>query len=302
MRARNVFINDSDEWRTGWRIVALIILLAAVLIGVNAAWRALGLPGQNDGGPWWFLLLATLICGGAYGVIVLLLRLFERRGPDAIGLPFRRAAWKDTAIGTALGATPILLLVGLALVGGYGSIAIGNLSLASILPVLLPMVLAGFLLAAWEELFLRGYLLRQLSIGINPLAAAVVTGILFGLMHAGNPGANWQGLLYTALGGTLMGWLMVRSGSLWLLIGYHFGWNAAAYNLFGLELSGFGADVSALVVTLEGAEWTTGGSYGFEASLPAVVFEVLVLWLFTSRSYGLRSAPRGSPSAAGSNR
>ena len=301
MHARTVFINQDGQWRTGWRIVTMVVLLAAVMFGVNATWRALGLPGQRDGGPWWFLLLAASICGGVLGVVVLLLRGFEREGTAAIGLPFRNEAWKQTAIGTAVGAAPIVLLVSLALVSGYGNIAIGNLSLATILPILLPMVLAGFLLAAWEELFLRGYLLRQFSIGINPLAAAIITGVLFGLLHAGNPGANWEGLVYTAFGGTLMGWLMVRSGSLWLLIGYHFGWNAAAYNLFGLELSGFGADVSALVVTLEGATWLTGGSYGFEASLPAVVFEVLVLWVFTSRRYGLRSAPRGSPSTAGSN-
>lgn len=291
MQARTIFINRSNEWRTGWRIVVMIVLTAAVMIGVNAGWRYLGLPGQREGGPAWFLLLAALICGGVLGVILLLLRLFEKRGSDAIGLPFRVEALRETVIGTALGAIPILLLVALAVVGGYGSVAIGNLSLASIVPILLPMVLAGFLLAAWEELFLRGYLLRQLSIGINPLAAAVLTGILFGLMHAGNPGANWQGLLYTAFGGTLMGWLMVRSGSLWLLIGYHFGWNAAAYNLFGLELSGFGSDVSLFAVTLGGSEWFTGGSYGFEASLPAVIFEVLVLWTFTSRRYGLRSVP-----------
>lgn len=302
MRARTLFINSDDEWRTGWRIVAMIALLIGVMVAINTGWRALGLPRQHEGGPWVFLGFAALISGGTFGVIVLLLRLLERRGPDAIGLPFRARAWRPLAIGTALGATPILLLVGLALVGGYGSVAMGNLVLAAVLPVLLPMLLAGFLLAAWEELFLRGYLLRQLSIGINPLAAAIITGILFGVLHAGNPGANWEGLVYTAIGGTLMGWLMVRSGSLWLLIGYHFGWNAAAYNLFGLELSGFGAEVSLLSVSLDGADWITGGSYGFEASLPAVLFEVLVLWLFTNRSYGLRSAPRGSPSAAGSSR
>jgi membrane protease YdiL (CAAX protease family) len=143
--------------------------------------------------------------------------------------------------------------------------------------VLLPGLLALLLLAAWEEFVLRGYLLRQLSIGLNPTAAIVITGVLFGLMHSGNPGANWQGLLYTAVGGMLMALLVIRSGSLWLVIGYHFGWNAAAYNLFGLELSGLEGDKSILASTLTGADWLTGGSYGFEASLPALVFEVLVL-------------------------
>ena len=301
MQLKSLFRNANNEWRTGWRIVTMVVLLAALIVLINKGWRALDLPGQDEGGPWIFVVFAALIAGTTLGVILVLLRGFEKRGADAIGLPFQSAAWIQVAIGTGLGAIPICLLVGASVVGGYGSVSVGNLSLAAIAPALLPLLLAGFLLAAWEELFLRGYLLRQFSLGINPLAAAVITGILFGLMHAGNPGANWQGLLYTAIGGTLMGWLMVRSGSLWLLIGYHFGWNAAGYEVFGMVLSGFGADASLLVVTLAGSDWLTGGSYGFEASLPAVIAEVLVLWVFTSRSYGLRSAPPGSPSVAGSS-
>jgi membrane protease YdiL (CAAX protease family) len=207
----------------------------------------------------------------------MLLRYFERRGLDAIRMPFISKAWKETGAGTLLGAVPICLLVGLALVAGYGSIAIGGLAVSALLPVLLPALLALFLLAAWEELVLRGYLLRQLSIGLNSTAAVIITGALFGLMHSGNPGANWEGLLYTFVGGMLMALLVIRSGSLWLVIGYHFGWNAAAYTVFGLELSGIEGEDSLFTSTLTGADWLTGGSYGFEASLPALVFEVLVL-------------------------
>jgi hypothetical protein len=35
-----------------------------------------------------------------------------------------------------------------------------------------------------------------------------------------------------------MALLVFRYGSLWLMIGYHFGWNATASGIFGLELSG----------------------------------------------------------------
>lgn len=286
-----IWRNEDGRVRTGWRVVTMVALLAAVMVLVNVGWRELDLPGQQEGSGWYFLLFAGLISGSSLGIIVLLLRCFENTGAAAIGLPFRAAAWKATAAGIVLGAAPICLLVGLSLVAGYGSVSAGNLTIANLTAALLPALIAGFLLAGWEELVLRGYLLRQLSLGLNPLAAVVITGTLFGLMHSGNPGANWQGLLYTAIGGTLMGWLMVRSGSLWLLIGYHFGWNATAYNLFGLELSGFGADASLLAVTLTGSDWLTGGSYGFEASLPAMIFEVLVLGMFTSRRYGLRSVP-----------
>jgi len=277
MQMRAVFRNSDNEWRSGWRVAAMIVLLAIVVVGVNVGWKALGLPGQKTGGPWMFLLFASLIAGLSFASMLLLLRSLEKRGPDAVFMPFTSSAWRETAAGTFLGALPICLLVGLALVAGYGTLGPGNLGLADLLPTLLPMLGAGFMLAAWEEFTLRGYLLRQLSIGINPTAAVVVTGVLFGLMHSGNPGANWQGLLYTAIGGFLMALLVIRSGSLWVVIGYHFGWNAAAYSLFGLELSGMEGDKSIFASTIMGADWLSGGSYGFEASLPAVVFEVLVL-------------------------
>ena len=274
---RALFFDQNNMWRPGWRIVAMIVLTSVVVIGINAGWRALGLPGRQETGAGYFLLFAALISGCTFGVVLLALRYFEKQGTSAIGLPFRREAWKETAAGALLGAIPVCLLLGLAVIAGYGTVSPAGMSAAGLIAMLLPMLLAGFLLAAWEELVLRGYLLRQLTLGLSASAAVIITGVLFGLMHSDNPGANWQGVLYTAVSGILMGWLMVRSGSLWLLIGYHFGWNATAAGLFGLELSGFDENGSVFTSTLSGADWLTGGSYGFEASLPAVVFEVLVL-------------------------
>ncbi len=291
MQPSSLLKTHDGEWRTAWRILAMFVLVIGVVLLVNIGWRAVGLPGQRDGTPWHFMLLAMLIAGGVTAVLALLLRVFEKRGPDAIGLPFSRAAVLPTLLGTVLGAVPIFLIVFTAIVGGYGNVSMGTMSLGMLQSVLLPMLIAGFLLAAWEELVLRGYLLRQLSIGLNPVAAVVITGLLFGLLHSGNPGANWQGLVYTAIGGMLMGWLMVRSGSLWLLIGYHFGWNATAYQLFGLELSGMDADAPFLVATLDGPDWLTGGSYGFEASLPAATAEVVVLLTFLLLRYGKPGTP-----------
>ena len=292
-RMRTVFINNSNEWRTGWRIVAMFVLLAAAMTLINVGWRAAGLPGQRTSTPWQFLGFGALISGTILAVIVFLLRYFEKRGTDAIWLPFDKSALRFTAIGTALGAIPICLILGLAMLVGYGTIAPGTLTVAGLATALLPTLLAAFLFAGWEELVLRGYLLRQLSLGFNPLAAVIITGVVFGLLHSGNPGANWQGLLYTAIGGMLMALLVFRYGSLWLMVGYHFGWNATASGIFGLELSGLDEKVSVFASTLSGSDWLTGGDYGFEASLPAVVIELLVLSLvlFTSRNLGLRSVP-----------
>ena len=192
-------------------------------------------------------------------------------------MPFVAKAWQETAAGALAGAVAICLTMGAAVIAGYGTLQPGRVTADALLPIVLPSLISAFCLAAWEELTLRGYLLRQLSIGINPGIAVVITAVLFGLLHSGNPGANWQGLLYTVIGGLLMGWIVVRCGSLWLVIGYHFGWNATASTVFGLVLSGLDSANSILVGELRGPDWLTGGDYGFEASLPTEICEVLVL-------------------------
>ncbi|MGI9270201.1 MAG: CPBP family intramembrane glutamic endopeptidase [Woeseiaceae bacterium] len=292
-RLRWVFLNDDSELRTGWRVVAMAVLLGAAIVALNLAWRAVGLPSQRDATEWMFLAFAALIVAAAAAVVLLLLRLIEKRGCDAVWLPFDRSAIRMTILGTLLGVVPICLLVGIAVVVGYGEVRWADPTMAMALHILLPSLLATFVLAAWEELVLRGYLLRQFALGLNPIAAIIITGVLFGLMHSGNPGANPAGLLYTAIGGILMAWLVFRFGSLWLMIGYHFAWNATGASIFGLEVSGIDEQAGLFVTKLSGADWQTGGSYGFEASLPAVICELFVLSvvLFTNRNYALRSVP-----------
>jgi membrane protease YdiL (CAAX protease family) len=277
-----IFRNEDGQLRSGWRIALCSILLALVIVAINVGWRALGLPGRMVDGvpqPWAFFAFASLISACALAVVLLLLRYFEQRGPAAIAMPFERRAILLTLTGALLGALPIALLVGAAAVAGYGDVAMRTFDPLQMLIALVPLLGAGFALAAWEEFVLRGYVFRQLSLGINPFGAVVITGLIFGLLHSANPGASWQGILYTAIGGMLMGCLLLQSGSLWLLIGYHFGWNATASSVFGLDVSGFGGENSILQSTLTGPEILTGGSYGFEASLPAVIAEFLVLLL-----------------------
>jgi hypothetical protein len=279
---KRVFSNEQGELRSGWRIAVCVILLAAVIMVINVGWRALGLPAKTVSGvlqPWAFFSFAALIAGCSFGVVAFMLRYFERLGPAAMGMPFRREALSQTFFGVLLGALPICLMVSFAILAGFGDVVLRAFDLLQLAGILVPILSAGLLLAAWEEFVMRGYVFRQLSLGISPAAAVAITGLVFGLLHSANPGASWQGVLYTVIGGVLMGWLLLKSRSLWLLIGYHFGWNATSSAIFGLDLSGFAADASIFASALTGPDILTGGEYGFEASLPAVVAEALVLSL-----------------------
>ena len=276
---RKVFFNNNAQIRIPWRIVAMFALVVGAAFIVSKGWRAAGLPGQRNSSEWQIFAYATLLVGTMLLVIRYLLLLIEKRGLDAIWLPFSRAAFKPLLLGTLLGCVPIVMLVAVAVVLGKAEIVPGNFAASTFAFTMLPAIGAFFLFAASEEFVLRGYLFRQLALVRGPVFAAVLTGLLFGLLHSGNPGANWQGVLYTALGGFLMGLLLIRSGSLWLLVGFHFAWNACSGNLFGLTVSGMDVDNAVFVTTLAGAEWITGGDYGFESSLLTVACELAVLSL-----------------------
>jgi hypothetical protein len=53
-------------------------------------------------------------------------------------------------------------------------------------------------------------------------------------------------------------------------IGVHFGWNLTLGGVFGSAVSG--SDVpSVLESVIAGPSWLTGGSFGLEGSVPAVI-------------------------------
>jgi membrane protease YdiL (CAAX protease family) len=132
-----------------------------------------------------------------------------------------------------------------------------------------------------EELMFRGYPFQRLTEAIGPAAAIAVFSVLFGAVHLMNPGATLIGLINTVLIGLVLALAYLRTGALWLPWGLHFGWNASLGLLFGLPVSGLRIFNAVDRTSATGAPWLTGGSYGPEASLPAmfaVVVGLVVVW------------------------
>ena len=87
--------------------------------------------------------------------------------------------------------------------------------------------------------------------------------------------------LDTVLGALLLGFAYLRTGSLALPIGIHFGWNWAQGALLGFDVSGLGQAGWLLPELLGKPQWLTGGSFGPEASVFSVLVDataVLLLW------------------------
>lgn len=128
--------------------------------------------------------------------------------------------------------------------------------------------------------------------------AAVVTSLVFGLLHLANPDASWLGALNISLLGLVLVVPVIATSSLSVSIGLHMGWNVFQNNVFGAPNSGKPSLVSALVTEADGSVLWSGGAFGPEASL--VVTGVLGLGLVAAcwacrGTAGGRRSPRSAP-------
>lgn len=200
--------------------------------------------------------------------VLVVTRLIERRNPAEIGLDWRRLVI-DWLKGAGVGGAYLCAAVGiLALLGGYriNGVAFAGQSLAA---GLLLHVFVG----VFEETLFRGILFRFLEEGLGSWLALTLTALFFGLSHWSNPNATaWSSIAIALEAGLLFGAVYMATRSLWVVMGLHTAWNFLQGTVFGVAVSGNGAPTDSLFQPLiQGNPWLTGGAFGIEASVIAVV-------------------------------
>jgi hypothetical protein len=267
----------------GLGLLNLLVLLA-VLFGLQTLIRGrvpdlLGLT----------LMSLTLLVAYVAGV-----RWIERREPDEL---LHRAAGREFSYGLALGiclfgtVMLVLWMVGVYHSTGHGSVA-----------PLAAGFLTALLAAVVEEIIFRGFLFRLIQKLGGMWGALAITSILFGAAHAANKGATIGSSVAIALeAGVLLGAAYALTQRLWLPIGLHLGWNFAEGSIFGMSVSGRTQQGSLLTGELHGRALLTGGAFGPEASIVAVVVcltaAIYLLWKATGRPKA--EIPRAHGFAAG---
>lgn len=227
----------------------------------------------------------TLVLGVGTAVLSLLayvwvVRRTERRAPMEVALNGAGGAFgRGLLIGFVMFAAVIanIALLGHYRVDGWGSVtgAVAYLGVTAAA-------------AVTEELIFRGIVFRIIEERIGTWLALALTGLLFGAAHLFNPHATvWGALAIAVEAGGMLGAAYAATRNLWVPIGLHFAWNFAEGGVFGTDVSGTNAPEGLLQGVLSGPTVLSGGEFGPEASLYALLAGVVVtaafLWLARRR-------------------
>ena len=261
---------DVSRWLR-WMVfspVARIVFFAAMLVGFGFITHAIvvmlgwtvktATPLQHALATLSLQLLPALI---AYLVLV---KLIEQRRVRELSL---RAITTFGIGGFMTGAVLFSIVAGLLwLLGVYHVTAI-NPNVKWLPQVLVAGVGAGI----GEEIIARGVIFRIIEEGLGTWFALVVSALFFGGAHIFNPGATlWSSAAIAIEAGVMLALLYHVTRSLWACIGLHAAWNIMQGTFYGIPVSG-GAVDGWLVSNRTGPTWLSGGVFGAEASVVALL-------------------------------
>ena len=208
-------------------------------------------------------VVALAIAG--FAVYVGYARFIERRAVSELALP---GMGRELGIGLLVGAglyaacELVLMALGIYRVEGLNP-----------LRFMVPAIAMALSSGVYEELLFRGVLFRSIETWFGSWAALVVSSLVFGLTHLMNPSGTIEGALFIAVeAGILLAAAFMLTRRLWLSMGFHVAWNYTQSAIFSSIVSGNEASQGLVRSTIKGPEWLTGGNFGVESSVLALLF------------------------------
>jgi membrane protease YdiL (CAAX protease family) len=277
---RTLFLGP-DGLRAGWGVAfygVTFYLLQWIAVAGLPNWLWSGVTSRINEALTELALLVAAV------VPAIILGRVEKRPWGSFGLPLRRAFSKLFWWGAIWGFAGITLLI-LALYGfhgfEFGSLAIHGRRIVKFAAYWSVMfVLVGL----FEEFMFRGYSQFTLARGIGFWPSAAVLSCAFGLVHLGNGGEHWPGLLAAACIGFFFCLTLRRTGNLWFAVGFHAAWDWGETFFYSTPDSGMVAPGHLLRSALHGPDWLTGGSVGPEGSVFCFVV-IAVVWIAFERTH-----------------
>ncbi len=243
------------------------------------------------------ILLSTYLSFGSYLIQVLFTLFLVASGYSVYqtlgeyGISWVRKSSGFLLLGFGIGFVCIAVVLVIEIGGSLLSpILQASAFISDILFQLLYFGLLQTIVAVVEELTFRGYILQN-TIRSNMTSSILWTSVLFSLSHlpsiwfqAAGSGTPLVVILimvnFLFIASILLCVFVVKTGSLWMSIGFHFSWNYFQYHVFGLTGGGFLAFSRA-----DGFDVFHGGALGPEGGLVAlsVIVVCVILVLFVTK-------------------
>ncbi len=242
-------------------VLGLIICLASVIIGQQIFIKIPGISLLNADTR--NLIKGIFVSVLAIGSYSLFYSKYEKRNIIELST---NGLWKKLFAGILVGSgLQSLTILVIYLYGGFKVIAVNAVSI-----LIIPFTVA-FTVAILEEILLRGIVFRITEEKWGSKIALFISGIIFGGLHLINPHVTLVSVLCIIVVGVLLGAAYMYYRNLWVPIAIHFAWNFTQNGIFGAITSGNEKTGSLLTTQMNGPEILTGGQFGPEGSIQAVL-------------------------------
>ncbi|HEY3056911.1 MAG TPA: type II CAAX endopeptidase family protein [Thermoanaerobaculia bacterium] len=260
-------------WTAAWKIGLFLLVWAAFYV-------PLFIPVALRGGletP--FVRLYAEVTGAAtiLAAAWILQRFVDHRSLMSLGFAPHHAA-RDLGAGLIIGAAMMASCIAIFMMAGWARWLSASISLMALWPGALSMMANTIT----QEVLVRGYVRQTFEREFGVRSAILLSAIFFVVLHAGAirlplPALN----LFAA--GLLLGAAYAATSNLWLPIGIHFTWNFLQGPLLGLPVSGQSLSSGWRTVEVKGPPAFTGGSFGVEGGLVALVITTIAAAITASR-------------------
>jgi len=282
--ANFIYNHDEDRLRSGWRLIFQIVVALLIMIPLGFMVSSLEFGAIEKQ-----VVISLVVFTGSIWITG---RYLDKRRLSEFGLTLSRTWKRELLSGVMAG---VVAMIGIWLVqwavgsirfDGFGWNRAGVESwFWPVLSNMFIMMCVGF----YEELWTRGYQLKVLSEGLHVgpiqpkiaiIIATLLTSLLFGLLHAGNPNANMVSVVNITLAGIMLALPYILTGRLWVSIGLHFSWNFMQGAVLGFPVSGLPIRTSVIQTSQQGSDWFTGGNFGPEAGVVGLIaMTCLTIWI-----------------------
>lgn len=256
-------------------VLGIVLTFAAVPLTMIIASRLVEKPYRIM----WPQLLAAVLVWFGYRFYV---RRIEKRQPTELATP---GMARELGTGLLLGAALVALTFAvLSALGAYQFGGVNAPGLILLVP-LAELVLVGMA----EEMVFRGVIFGVTERSLGSKAAIVISALVFSLAHLPNDGVSVLAVAVIAAYGVLQAALYMKTRRLWVCIGTHIAWNYCVSQVFSSTVSGHAATDGLLRGELVGNAILTGGVFGVEGSLVALLLIAAAAAFWLRRAFASRA-------------